>query len=68
MFACITIKQNEPVNLYLLSVLPNSEDLKIFIDRKLNNKDFDKATVRVITEDEADGLARKFQTEIEGHS
>lgn len=59
---------DEPVNLYLLSVLPNSEDLKIFIDRKLNNKEFDRSTVRVITEDEVEVLAREFQAEIEGHS
>jgi hypothetical protein len=58
---------DEPVNLYLLSVLPKSEDLKLFIDRKLNNKDFDRSTVTVITEDEAEVLARKFQREIEAH-
>jgi hypothetical protein len=58
---------DEPVNLYLLSVLPKSEDLKLFIDRKLNNKDFDKSTVTVITEEEVEVLARKFQREIEAH-
>jgi hypothetical protein len=41
---------DEPVNLYLLSVLPKSEDFKIFIDRKLNKKDFAKSTVTVITD------------------
>lgn len=55
----------EPVNLYLLSVLPQSEDLRIFINRKLNNKAFDSSTVRVITEEEADMLAQGFQREIE---
>jgi hypothetical protein len=58
---------DEPVNLYLLSVLPKSEDLKIFIDRKLNKKDFAKSTVTVITEENAEILAQRFQKEMEGH-
>ncbi|MEQ1587553.1 MAG: DUF3037 domain-containing protein [Cyclobacteriaceae bacterium] len=58
----------EPISLYLLSVLPDNEDLKKFINRKLNNKAFDHSSVKLITEDEAESLAKKFQKEIESHS
>jgi len=58
----------EPISLYLLSVLPDNDELKKFINRKLNNKDFDHSKVKLITEDEAESLAKKFQKEIESHS
>lgn len=57
----------EPVSLFLLSVLPDNDELRKFINRKLNNKDFDHSTVKLVTEDDAESLARKFQKEIESH-
>jgi hypothetical protein len=57
----------EPISLYLLSVLPDNEDLKKFIGKKLGNKIFDHSRVQIITEDEAESLAKKFQKEIESH-
>jgi len=58
----------EPISLYLLSVLPESEDMKKFITKKLSNKVFDHSKVQLITEDEAESLAKKFQKEIEAHT
>jgi hypothetical protein len=58
----------EPISLYLLSVLPDNEDLKKFINRKLNNREFDHSKVKLITQDDAEALAKKFQKEIESHS
>ncbi len=57
----------EAVSVYLLSVLPESEELKRFIRSKLNNKDFDNSKVKLVTEDEAESLAKEFQKEIEAH-
>lgn len=57
----------EPVSLYLLTVLPENEELKKFINRKLNNKTFEDSTVKLITEDKAESLAKKVQREIESH-
>lgn len=57
----------EPISLYLLSVLPADKDLIKFINRKLNDKEFDHSTVTLITEDEAESLTRQLQKEIEAH-
>lgn len=57
----------EPVFLYLLSVLPDNEELKKFINRKLNNKEFEHSKVKVITEDKVEALDKKFQKEIDSH-
>ena len=41
--------------------------MKKFINRKLNNKDFEHSQVKVVTEEDAESLARNFQMEIENH-
>lgn len=58
----------EPVALFLLSTLPKDNDLRKFIYKKLDNKTFNKSRVKLVTEEEAEKLARKFKTEIERHS
>lgn len=57
----------EPVTLYLLSVLPQAEDLRKFIYRKLDNKKFKTSKVKLVTEHEAENLAKKFKTEMNRH-
>jgi hypothetical protein len=43
------------------------DERKRFINRKLNNKDVEHSKVKVITEDEAESLAKRFQKEIKAH-
>lgn len=57
----------ESFNIYLLSVMPKDDELKKFVKRKLNNLQFDDSAVKIVTEDEAEALAKKFQREMNAH-
>ncbi len=58
----------EPINLYLLSVLPDNDQLRKFVEKKLGKKNVDHSSIQLITENEVEKLAKKFQKEMEVHS
>ena len=55
----------ENFNLYLLSKLPDNQELKKFIKDRISNANADNFTVEIIEPDEADGFARKLKLEID---
>ncbi|MEJ0056020.1 MAG: DUF3037 domain-containing protein [Bacteroidota bacterium] len=57
----------EPIDLYLLSVLPENDELKKFIRKKLNNIENSHSKVKLVTEEDAEALAKKFKREIAAH-
>jgi hypothetical protein len=58
---------NEEINLYLLSVLPSNKKLKDFIYDVLDAEHSSNTNVKVISEREAEQLAKKIKKEIEEH-
>lgn len=58
----------EPINLYLLSVLPDNDQLRKFVEKKLSKKKVDHSSIQLITENEAEALVKKFHKEMEVHS
>lgn len=59
---------SEPVSVYLLSVLPDSEDLKLFIKNKLNDREIDSSKIQIVTEDEIETLTDRILSDIKNHS
>ena len=60
---------DEPVHIYLLSVLPHEHpELKKFINKKIKEKSTDKTKIEIISEDQGDTVAKKIKREIESYS
>jgi len=61
---------NENINLYFLAALPTNKDKKLtkFIKETFKEEKYKKIKVEMITENEAESLAKKFKEKIESHN
>jgi hypothetical protein len=60
---------DEPLNIYLLSILPNEHpELTSFINTKISSKSTSNTKVHIISEENVDDIAKNIKRQIEEHS
>jgi hypothetical protein len=58
----------EPLNIYLLSVLPHEHpELKKFIEKKIRSKSTEKTCIHIVAEEEVETIAKKIKRQMDKH-
>jgi hypothetical protein len=60
-------KSEEPVDIYLLSKLPEKVSLKEYILKKLQDRTIENATIKIVSDKNADEFAEEVKEEMELH-
>lgn len=61
-------KSEETVEIYLLSKLPEKTSLKEYVLKKLQDRSIENATIKIVTDKNADAFAEKVKEEMELHN